>query len=351
MHILNSSLKKRLCLQVGSWVMLGLTCPIAALAQATPYVPLAPIPGASETGVNLTSYLVGIYKVGIGLASVLAVLVIVWGGFTYISTDAIGGKNEGKEHISNALLGLVLAFSSYLIIYTISPNLVDLSLSLQPVGQALNPGEYTRNESIFYDAQRRANSQQINDIAALGNSCAGLIGSAQTNCLALWQGASQGTSKLIQAQQAVGAIDQINYQDTAAFDQAKAQMNQAYDQAIEQINQTSDDTSVSSKLENQRDVQNWYLDNLRSATVNQVMVGSSVPNSSFTESRVSAMSTQKAEILRHTRLESERLAAEGDTAGQQLLLRQSKVLVDKITGNIDYICGRRSSIQACGRSR
>lgn len=77
---------------------------------------------------TLSTYLTGMFKVGIGVAGALAFLMIVWGGFTYLSTDAITGKEEGKERIERALGGLVLALASYIILNTINPQLVNLDI-------------------------------------------------------------------------------------------------------------------------------------------------------------------------------------------------------------------------------
>lgn len=102
-------------------IALLLTAPIILLAQEG-YVPLEPIPGINMGEVtegNLSSYLNGIFTYLVGLAAVLAVLYIVWGGFKWMSTDSVSGKSEGKSIIQQAVLGLLLVLSTYLILYTI----------------------------------------------------------------------------------------------------------------------------------------------------------------------------------------------------------------------------------------
>ncbi|MCR4311270.1 MAG: hypothetical protein NUV54_01745 [Candidatus Taylorbacteria bacterium] len=104
----------------------------------TTYVPLAAIPGTTnEAGeTNLSLYLTGMFKFGVAAAGVLAFITIVWGGFTYLSTDSIMGKEEGKYYIQRALGGLVLALASYIILNTINSKLVDLDLYFgEPVEQ------------------------------------------------------------------------------------------------------------------------------------------------------------------------------------------------------------------------
>ena len=107
--------------------------PTALFAQEE-YVPLEPIPGlninvGSSGEGGLATYLNDVFVYGVGLAAVLAVLYIVWGGFKWMSTDSVTGKSEGKTIISQALLGLALVLSTYLILYTIGgENAVRLNI-------------------------------------------------------------------------------------------------------------------------------------------------------------------------------------------------------------------------------
>ncbi|GEM_PF-3279163 len=120
----------------------GTTCPAPAGSTASE---IAACAGVSNGGTNLSTYLTGIFKVGIALAGVLAFLTIVWGGFTYLSTDAITGKEEGKAKVGRALGGLVLALAAYIILNTINPQLVRLNLNfgdrLNAKGGLLKPGD------------------------------------------------------------------------------------------------------------------------------------------------------------------------------------------------------------------
>jgi len=67
------------------------------------------------------------------LAGIFAVFMIIWGGFEYVSTDAISGKSAGKEKIEGALWGLGLALGSYLILNTINPELLKFSGGPEPI--------------------------------------------------------------------------------------------------------------------------------------------------------------------------------------------------------------------------
>lgn len=109
------------------------------------YTPLTPIPGTTqgdcsvddqgriikpdECKVPVTSYIPNIFTLLIGLAGVLAVLMIVIGGVQYLSTDAISGKSEAKERITNAILGLLLAIGAFVILNTINPDALKFDLT------------------------------------------------------------------------------------------------------------------------------------------------------------------------------------------------------------------------------
>jgi len=102
------------------------------------YCPLAPLPIEGNTGADLSIYISGLFNFIIGLAAILAVFMIALGGFTYITTDTISGKSDGKGFISNAVWGLILALAAWLILNTINPNLLNFNLNNlgeRPVGE------------------------------------------------------------------------------------------------------------------------------------------------------------------------------------------------------------------------
>lgn len=76
---------------------------------------------------NLGDFLSQVFNFGIAIAVALSVVMITLGGIQYMTTDSWNKKEEGKERIRNALYGLGLALVSWLILYTINPNLVDFS--------------------------------------------------------------------------------------------------------------------------------------------------------------------------------------------------------------------------------
>lgn len=108
------------------------------IVKAQDYQPLAEgIPIRTET---VEIFLSDWFKLLVGAATILAVIWIVLGGIQYMSTDAWSGKSEGKEKIKNALLGLLLAGASWLILYTIDEDIVNIRISE-------NTNQQTQNSS------------------------------------------------------------------------------------------------------------------------------------------------------------------------------------------------------------
>lgn len=72
-------------------------------------------------------YVSAIYRYGIGLAAILAVVMVMAGGFLWLvsagSSDKVG---KAKEFIFSAITGLTLALFSFIILNAINPNLVNL---------------------------------------------------------------------------------------------------------------------------------------------------------------------------------------------------------------------------------
>lgn len=80
------------------------------------------------TQATLAQYLAAAYRLGLGVAAVLAVIFIMVGGFRYMSAAGGAGIEAGKEMIKNAVVGLVLAALSYTLLQTVNPDILKLTL-------------------------------------------------------------------------------------------------------------------------------------------------------------------------------------------------------------------------------
>lgn len=113
-------------------VGMGILFPMDIFAQTAEYKMLAPLPGITKDGSNdtstIASYIPGMVQLIIALAGAMAVVMIIIGGIQYMSSDAFSGKEEGKNRIWNAIWGLMLAISAFVILNTLNPDLVKFNL-------------------------------------------------------------------------------------------------------------------------------------------------------------------------------------------------------------------------------
>ena len=63
-----------------------------------------------------------LYNFGVGIAGVSAFAVFVYGGFMYMTAAGGGRASQAKKLMENAVYGLVLVATSYLILYIINPD-------------------------------------------------------------------------------------------------------------------------------------------------------------------------------------------------------------------------------------
>lgn len=80
----------------------------------------------NEFAVNtIGEYIAGMYSYLVGIAGLLAITMIMYGGMKWIFAGGDSGKiGAAKEVITHAVIGLVLVLGSYLVLYTLNPELV-----------------------------------------------------------------------------------------------------------------------------------------------------------------------------------------------------------------------------------
>lgn len=116
-----------------------LLLPGLVLAAGTGYVPLEGSVTGGQNVANFGDYLKRVYEIGITITIVLAVLYLVIGGFGYMtSSTSITDKEGAKSKMTNAILGLLLALLSYVILNTVSPQFTKFSLNISEVGKSFN---------------------------------------------------------------------------------------------------------------------------------------------------------------------------------------------------------------------
>lgn len=101
-------------------------------AANTTYTPMEKIPGTSfSSATTFKQYVEAIYKFGIWTIGIAAMMMIMIGGFMYMTSagnNASMGKAKGI--ITDAIIGLIMAMTAYLLLYTINPDLVKVNINL-----------------------------------------------------------------------------------------------------------------------------------------------------------------------------------------------------------------------------
>lgn len=99
------------------------------------YTPLEPLPGLAqyETGnSNFGQLLSMAFKLLIVLAALIAVGSFVYAGISYMVSDVPLVKFSASKRLQAAFLGLAILLGSWLILFTINPQLVMFSSALNP---------------------------------------------------------------------------------------------------------------------------------------------------------------------------------------------------------------------------
>jgi len=112
-----------------------LLIPQLSFAQEENYSPLEEIPFlVNDQGKidvtsadSLVNYANTVIQVMIGIAILLAVVMVIVAGVTYMTTGSFTKKGNAKDRISKALIGLLLALSSVVILSSINPSLVEIN--------------------------------------------------------------------------------------------------------------------------------------------------------------------------------------------------------------------------------
>jgi len=106
----------------------------------------------------IADYIIALYKYGLVIASILAVLALMIGGILYMIAGANSGSvGQAKKIMTGAISGLLLLLGSYLILLLLNPNLVKLSeLQIDTIAGAKLP-----DESMIFPGGSTATGESI----------------------------------------------------------------------------------------------------------------------------------------------------------------------------------------------
>lgn len=104
--------------------------PDSGKASSLQYTPLENLPGFENANGNFDTYFKNLYLFALWVVALSALFMLIVGGFLYLSsagnTHLLG---TAKKTIYGALIGLIIALISWLILDTINPDLTKLKLS------------------------------------------------------------------------------------------------------------------------------------------------------------------------------------------------------------------------------
>ncbi len=129
---------------------------------------------------NLSCYLSGFYRYFAGVAGILATVMIMYGGIQYVISFGNSGRLQAaKDTIFSAMVGLVITLGSYIILFTINPNLV--TLKLPEVGKI-----YTINIDTDWCLSSAGDMPVVPGSTGCGDKGLHTENGTQTECI--WQG-------------------------------------------------------------------------------------------------------------------------------------------------------------------
>ncbi len=171
--------------QGGEWDDAQCKC-LAPAPKIKLQVPLGKF-GETEQQIDISKYIAALYSYLIAIVGILAVAMIVFGGLRWLMAGGNASQiGEAKEYIGSAIIGLLLALFSYVLLQTVNPNLVSLNWNRpELVKKEGLGGEWCTNEKVFrcgnsYDCS--ASGQPCGPNVKEG-SCWGQYCSGGTGCL------------------------------------------------------------------------------------------------------------------------------------------------------------------------
>ena len=156
-------------------------------ATGTTFVATVPEMGVSIPGVSFPSkldvtdgkitnpylaiYVVGIQKYLLGITLVVAAVMILWGGFRYLTSSIAGDLQKAKDVIQDSIIGLVIVLAAFVILSNINPQTTVFSpLRIDSVQKAGTPSD--PNEALAMTKRAATNANQYSTVQGSGAALA-----------------------------------------------------------------------------------------------------------------------------------------------------------------------------------
>lgn len=128
------------------------------------FLPFEKIHGAKVTitepprGVGLNYYIRWLFVTGLSIVGISALVMIIYGGIYYLTAgESVARRDEGKDIIKNALMGMGLLIISVTLLETINPHLIRLKSgglskkTITKIANSLDQGNLYNCYSCNYD--------------------------------------------------------------------------------------------------------------------------------------------------------------------------------------------------------
>ena len=103
---------------------------------------LTNLPGLEEASTGGIGPLINtLYRYGVGIGAILAVLIIIYGGFKYMTSQVPGVKADGRAEITRAILGLLLLLSPVIVFGIINQDILNFDIDLRRLDAGRDPVE------------------------------------------------------------------------------------------------------------------------------------------------------------------------------------------------------------------
>ncbi len=102
---------------------------------------------------DMSAFVNAMFLAAIGIGAMLAVLQLARAGFLYMSSDMWHKKDQAKHLIQDAVTGLLILLSVWLVLNQINPELLNLDVlqGVKPVGTETRAGKSTVPGAAFQE--------------------------------------------------------------------------------------------------------------------------------------------------------------------------------------------------------
>lgn len=144
------------------------------------YIPLEKFEGINQTGSaqSLQETLNFAFKILFSVGGLIAVLTLIIGGIVYMVSDVVNKKSQALNRIRAALWGLGLLAISWLILYTINPDLLKFNFNANRMSTSPPTQTQTANGSgtgnmvrVEYDCKKTGLSSEDSAFQSCNTAC------------------------------------------------------------------------------------------------------------------------------------------------------------------------------------